>query len=190
MTDPDRESYEAARRLLKKRNYREAFVAYEALARAGDPRCQVFLGWMHHEGLGTAKDPNQALVWFSSAANLGSSEAAFYCGKTELSRRNYDRALDWFRKGGANQYGPALLWLGLVHIRGLGTKIDLDKGIRYLKEAASTGNFPAKRELAVLMMKGKLGASRVLPGVILFAGAVFSALVSAVLDGQSDKLMG
>jgi TPR repeat protein len=121
---------------------------------------------------------------------LGSKEGAFYCGKSAFAAGHYKEALDWFHRAAAQEYGPALLWLGLAHARGLGVNIDLERGTKYLERAAATGNFPARRELAVLMIKGKLGVPKILMGLVLFPYAVIAAIVSGISEGHSHKLMG
>jgi uncharacterized protein len=184
------EPYRAARELLDQKKYVEAFALYEKLARDGDPQCQITVGWMCHEGRGTAKDRGRAVDWFRQAATLGSKEGAFYCGKSALGLQQYDEALGWFQKAAAKEYGPALLWLGLAYVRGLGVEADFKKGIKYLERASATGNFPAQRELALLMIRGNMGMPRVLVGVALFVSAVVAAIISSMTSGHTDKLMG
>jgi TPR repeat protein len=190
MNEHEAKPYERAQRLLDEKRYSEALVIYERLASAGDPRCQVALGWLYYEGLGVTRDPEKALSLFQSAANLGLREGAFYCGRCFLQMSEYDEALKWFRASAAQNFGPALLWLGLAHVRGLGVAIDFEKGVHYLERAASTGNFAAQRELSVLMMKGKLGAWRIPLGLIRLVSAVTVAILVGIAKGHSDRLMG
>ena len=124
------EPYRIAQRLLDEKKYVAAFALYEDLAKSGDPRCQVILGWMYHEGLGIQQDKEKALSWFKGAASLGSKEGAFYSGKSMLALGHHQEALGWFHKAATQEYGPALLWLGLAHVRGLGVNVDLDKGAK------------------------------------------------------------
>lgn len=182
--------YQTARRLFSEKKFAAAFAVYEELAKLGDPQCQVFLGWMYSEGLGALQDRQEALAWFRRAASLGSKEGAFYCGKSALASRNYSEALDWFRKAAVQEYGPALLWLGLAHVRGLGVDVDQRKGVAFLERASSTGNFPARRELAVLMIKGHLGIVRIPEGIVRFVYAVCAAIVSGIFRRSTDELIG
>ncbi|MBI5909200.1 MAG: sel1 repeat family protein [Betaproteobacteria bacterium] len=185
-----KEPYRTAQELLNQKQFAEAFAAYEVLAKGGDARCQVQVGWMYNEGLGVEKNKEQALIWFQGAANLGSKEGAFYCGKSALACRDYESALRWFHQAGVQEYGPALLWLGLAHVRGWGTNLDLEKGVKYLERASKTGNFPARRELAILMISGKLGIAKILVGLIFFPYAVIAAVIDGLSRGHSDKLIG
>lgn len=184
------EPYRTAHELLNQRRYAEALAIYEDLARAGDPQCQVFLGWMYHEGLGVTKDAEKALGWFERAASLGSKEGAFYCGRAAASLGRYEEAIKWFHAAARQEYGPALLWLGLVHVRGLGTTADLEKGIGYLRRAVKVGSFLAQRELALLMIRGKLGISKIPLGLALLPYSVIAGIAAAVWRGPSDQLIG
>lgn len=184
-----REPYSFARDLLNRRKFSEAFSIYRDLAAAGDPRCNVFLGWMYDQGVGVQKDSAKAFECFRSAALLGYKEGQFYCGRHAASLGKYGEALEWFGKAAAQQYGPALLWLGVMHLEGNGVVADLEKAVRYLRQAAETGNFLARRTLAVLMVKGKLGISQIPKGLILFPVAVIAAIWDAIRMGYTDRLI-
>jgi len=145
---------------------------------------------MYYEGLGVEKNEEQALLLFKGAAQLGSKVAAFYCGKHALIHERYEEAIQWFHESARQEFGPSLLWLGLVHIRALGVREDLRKGVEYLERAAAAGNFLARRELALLMIRGKLGLAKVPFGILLFVYASAVALVDGISKGHSDKLMG
>jgi TPR repeat protein len=189
-TAQSEELYQKAKLLLRRRRYGEALALYDALGDAGDPRCKVVSGWMHFEGLGTRRDPDRAAMLFNAAAAVGSREGAFYCGKLAITQKSYGEALTWFSKAAAHEYSPALLWLGLLHIRGLGVPVDVPKGLRYLERSARLGNYPARRELAVRMIKGHLGLVRIPAGLFLFVYAVASAMISGLTKGDSEELMG
>jgi uncharacterized protein len=182
--------YRNAERLFSEKRYADAFRIYQELARTGDINSQIFVGWMYHEGLGTEKSETEALRWFAGAANLGSKAGAFYCAKSAIAGRQYDEAQKWLQESAKQEYGPALLWLGLIHIRGMGVPIDFQKGVGYLQRAAATGNFPAKREMALLMMRGRLGISRIPLGFLLLPYSLLVALIDGVTRGNSDRLMG
>src|SRR3990167_2513064 len=188
------EPYDRARALLKANKLAEAFAAYEDLARAGDVQCQIYVGWMLHEGQGVPRDKERALGWFERAATLGSKEGAFYCGRSAFGRNDHTQGLRWFHQAATQEYGPALLWLGLAHVRGLGVAVDRPKGIRYLERAAATGNFFARRELALMMIRGEFGIARILVGLAMFpwwiAVAIADGLGRSALYSHSHRVMG
>jgi len=47
------------------------YQAQLALAQKGDPRAQYFLGEMYEQGLGTKQNTEEALKWYSTAAERG-----------------------------------------------------------------------------------------------------------------------
>ena len=190
VTPDDYERYEKAHRLRNSGKHAEAYAMYAELAREGDPNCQVFVGWMTYAGQWVRKDETLGLEWFGKAASLGSAAGAFYCGRHAVKMKNYPEALRFFYQAAEKQYSPALLWLGLAHTRGYGVPINQEKGIAYLRLAAEAGNFPARRELAVMMIKGQLGVANIVLGLLLFPYYVGAALVDGWSKGYSEKLMG
>ena len=190
VTSAKNERYETARRLFDIGKPSEAYPLYQQLALEGDPNCQVFVGWMAYSGHGTSKDEKLGLEWFTKAAATGSAPGAFYCGRHAARIKNYAEALRFFYQAAQKEYSPALLWLGLAHIRGYGVPVNLEKGISYLRRSADAGNFLARRELAVIMIRGKLGIANVAAGLLLLPYYVIAALIDGLSKGYSDKLMG
>ena len=193
VTAADRARYEKAAELYERTDFAQAYPIYEQLAREGDPNCQVMVGLMLYGGNGVLKDEALALEWFRKAASLGSAKGAFYYGRAAAIAKNYPEALRFFNQAAQKDYSPAILWLGLVHIRGYGVPVDLAKGLTCLRRAAALGNFYAQRELAVLMIKGKLGLANVAAGLVLFPYYFVSAAVEAIVKGpkgHSEKFTG
>lgn len=186
----DDERYENARRLLNHGQYVEALKIYRSLAEAGDPQCQVVVGWMYFEGRGIPKDIDKALDWFGKAASLGSKEGAYYSGMAFLVLDRHEEAISRFQAAARQEYGPALLWLGISYVRGLGVTADFGKGVNYLRRAENTGNRLAKRELALLMAKGKFGISKIPVGLVLLPFSIVTAIVDVILKGHSERLVG
>jgi uncharacterized protein len=186
----DRELYVTAKKLFAQRRVAEAFAIYEQLARAGDSHCQVFVGWMYHQGVGITKDDVKAEEWFARAATLGSKEGQFYCGRFALLSGDYERAREWFHKAATKEYGPALLWLGLIFVRGLGVTADTDRGVAYLERAAHAGNFLALRELGLLTVRGRLGIWKIPLGLVMVLYAVIGGIVTALINRDPEKVTG
>lgn len=184
------DAYRTARLLMEEKRFTEAYELYLQLGNQGDPSAQVHLGWMHQEGVGVPRDKNLARKWFLQAATLGSVPAAFYCGRAAVADQDWPEAIKWFREAGQREYGPALLWCGLLFIRGYGVPVDLEKGIAYLKRGAFAGNFYARRELAKLMIQGKLGLNNIPLGFALFARSAVIAAVQYLTGPHDDKLIG
>lgn len=179
-----------AQALLEQKRYAEAIKIYEDRANAGDSHSQAFLGWMYFEGSGVAKDVERAFAWFNRAASLGSKEGAFYAGRAAMSLGRYDEAIKSFQAAARQEYGPALLWLGLIYTRGLGVGVDFDKGVEYLRRSEKTGNRFAQREIALLMLRGKFGVSKVPLGLLLLPFAIIAGVVRTIAKGPSDQVIG
>ena len=185
----DRARYEDARRLMDANRPSEALQIYEALAREGDPNCQVFVGWMFYSGHGTKTDKELGLEWFGKAAVLGSAAGAFYCGRHAAKVGKYEEALRYFHQAAAKQYSPALFWLGLCHTRGYGVEKSEEKAVGYYKRAAAGGNLFARRALAVMMIKGKFGPLQIPLGLVLFPAYVVAAIVDGATKGYTERLI-
>ena len=182
------ELYQRAQRFLKQKQFAEALAIYEDLAQAGDTQCQTYLGWVYHEGFGVEKDEQKGREWFLQAATLGAKVGEFYCGRVALSSGRYEEALSWFQKAAAQEYSPALLWLGLMYVRGLGVDTDLELGVKYLRCAANAGNFFALRTLGLLMIRGKLGTWKIPLGFLIVPYAVIAGIIVAVLDKNPERV--
>ena len=181
---------EKAQVLLDQKRYAEAMRIYEEHANAGNTHAQVCLGWMYFEGTGVAKDIEKALHWFERAASLGSREGAFYAGRAAMSLGRYADAINSFQVGARQDYGPALLWLGLAYTRGLGVPVDLAKGTEYLRRAESTGNHFAQREIALLMLRGKYGLAKVPLGLLFLPYAIIAGMLTALVKGPNEQMTG
>lgn len=67
--------FEAALSDLKRKRYRDALGAFEALARKGHREAQFYAGSMYRLGQGGAADPARAAQWFRKAAEAGHGRA-------------------------------------------------------------------------------------------------------------------
>jgi TPR repeat protein len=184
------DAYRVAQALMGEQRFAEAFKIYLSLASDGEPSAQVYVGWMYHKGLGTPRDSEQALSWFQRAASLGSAAGAFYCGRAAGTRDAWHEAIKWFKQAAQNDYGPALLWLGLVFLKGYGVPIDVSKAVTYLERAASTGNYYARRELALMMISAKLGLAKIPAGLVLLLTSALTAAMQYLTGQRDDKLIG
>jgi len=183
------EQYVEAKRLFNSQRFEEARAIYADLAASGDVRSQVFLGWMYLRGTGAARDLQAAAQYFEAAANLGSKEGAFYLGRLYAQDHHYSEARKWFERASASEYGPALFWLGHIYQRGLGTDTDLNRAAHYYERAARQGNLFARRNLAVLMIRGAFGYLKIPVGLVLFPYFAIVATCDAIVHGYTDKLI-
>ncbi|MEA3412103.1 MAG: tetratricopeptide repeat protein [Pseudomonadota bacterium] len=60
--------------------YATARALLRDAARDGSERAQIGIGWLHQQGLGGDRDPQEALRWYRRAAESGSPEAQYQVG--------------------------------------------------------------------------------------------------------------
>ena len=175
--------------LMKEKRFRKAHEVYLHLANQGDPYAQLYVGWMNLEGVGVPRDKKLAYQWFTQAASLGSAPAAFYCGRAALRDSEWAEAIRWFQHAIEKEYGPALLWMGLIFIRGYGVPIDRAKGVAYLKRGAATGNYYARGQLALQMIRGSLGVKQIPSGLLLLVCSVAAAIAQHIKEPRDERLL-
>lgn len=185
-----RDQYETASSLLKADKHGEAFRIYRALADSGirDPQLFYQLGWMSRKGLGTAADAGQAERWFSGAAELGSAPGQFTMAVLLVERGDYDSARAWLEQAAAQGYTPAIYHLGRMYELGRWGPLDKAKAIRHFEEAARRGHVWAERQLAVSLLRGAQGISRIPEGAKRFIVVIVKAWRLRARDPDSEYL--
>ena len=144
---------------------RQAFAAELAQlmprVMAHDPAALIRAGVIARDGLTGRRDPGQAAIWFSEAAERGSGQAGYYVGRLyELGqgvRLDYRRAAEWYRlaaKLGNN--ADAQFALGELYFKGRGVANDYKEAIDWYRKAAEGGNPGAQALVGSLFEKGGL----------------------------------
>lgn len=127
------------------------------------------LGVAYFEGTGVKPDPQKALDYLSSAANLGSNSAAY-----ELYRLLNDHSSPVFsevhpvallRRAATSGMSQAMAALSDAYSCGIGVERNATVGIRWMERAAAAGNRPsliavAQRLLALGTDEGRSGYFR------------------------------
>ena len=70
-------SYEDAAAQFSAKKYTDARKSAEALAKTGDARAMAMLGAIYQNGLGTTPNEDEAIRWYSAAADKDQREAQF-----------------------------------------------------------------------------------------------------------------
>jgi len=169
-------------------DFQSAYDKYLKLAEEGHGDSQVFVGWMLEKGIGIAKSSESAKKWFKRAAELGSNLGAYYYAIYLIKNNKQEEAFKWITKAALNGDTPSIFRLGYMYVHGKGIRADLEKGLYYLELAANQGHIYAKRELAVLDMKGGRGFIKRLLGPFNFLYVLFLGFVTAIRDQYSDNL--
>jgi uncharacterized protein len=130
------------------KNFNAGLAAYEANnlplayqkfllgAKEGHLPSQYNIALMYENGIGIKKNEKEALVWYTKAANAGSSAAQFNLGVLYENGRgtpvNFANANKWYRKAAVQNDGLAIGNLGMLYIRGDGVKVNKTAGVALL----------------------------------------------------------
>lgn len=105
--------------------------------------CQTFLGWTYYQ----KNDLATATTWFLRAAKAGDAEAQFGLGSIYFVQRDFSSAVRCYEAAAGDGYSRAFYLLGYLCEHGLGAPRDIEKAVRYNKQAAAAGYIVAERAL-------------------------------------------
>ncbi len=127
-------------------------------AQAGDANSQYTLGVMYHVGRNVGQDYNEAIKWFSKAAEQGNAKAQYELGQMyengQSVVQNYSLAFEWYAKSSIQSYAKAQYCLGRFYKDGIGTGRDYNQALSWFTMAAGQGMNEAQFELGVMYFKG------------------------------------
>ena len=110
-------------------DYASALTLFRPLAESGALAAQLYLGWMHEQGYGTAKDEVEATHWIRLAASQGYPRAQNSLGARHERGLGVDRdpaaAALWYRR--AAEQGDAQAQANLARLQGI---LDCRVGLR------------------------------------------------------------
>lgn len=128
-------------------------------ANQGDKVAQCNLGLCYQQGVGTAKDMQQAIFWMEKSANQDYALAQFSLGTFYIELQNYEQALFWLTKASNQYYGPADYQIGVMYANGWGVEKDNNKVYYWLTKAAMHGDKEAKTILDGISLEKKQGSN-------------------------------
>ncbi len=128
-------------------------------AESGVAEAMIYKGFYHANGIGNNKNPEVADAWFDKGRKkllepeniqrttglymLGLSSKAGYGTPTD-----YAEALEWFKKAGYANYGPAQNEAGLMYQYGRGTDKSESDAFKWFGQSAQNGFAPGQNNLA------------------------------------------
>src|SRR5262249_22327360 len=183
-------AYERASALYWQGEHAQAFASLLALAETGCAKAQVNVGWMYSEGIGTPRNIDAALMWYENAAKLESPEGMYYCGRLRTVLGKHDESIKWYEDAARLNYSPAIYRLGYACETGLGVPRDLERARVYYERASFMGHVFARRQLALLLMRGEFGALSMFRAPFLFMSALFNMVRKARKRPYADELKG
>ena len=148
---------------LHRRDYQEALVGFEALARANDPIAESYLGNMSANGQGVEKSDIEAVRWFRLSAEQGLAAGQMNLGGVYASGRGVPKsdaeALKWYRQAADHGDAHAQFNVGLIYDKGRGVAKSETEAVKYYQLAAAQGLADAQHNLGVMYENGR-GAPR------------------------------
>ena len=109
-------------------DYAKAQEELKPLLEQHDSRAEYAMGVLYENGFGVAKDPQQAVVWYTKAAEQGNSDAQFNLGAMNEHGLgipvNYAEAARWYRPSAEAGDIDALSNLGVLYQNGQGVPQD------------------------------------------------------------------
>ncbi len=133
------------------RNVEKGMRNVERAAEMGLATAQATLGMIYFTGIGSPRDPGEAIKWCSLAARQKLPLGMFYLGMAysagEGIARNNDFANRWIRAAADKGLGMAQLTLGMKLALGDGIERNLDHGVQWLRQAANGGSAEAALQL-------------------------------------------
>ncbi len=131
---------------LNKKNYHEARILFLSISDE-NLKAQYYLGAIYRMGLGVIDDQKEAFDWFLKAAKKGHNESQYLVGcayiewesyhlkETELVINDYDR----LQKQSDNDLSIWQDFYPYYKLRGVGVEPNNDKGVMWIKRAATKG---------------------------------------------------
>ena len=120
----------------------------------GDAEAQAMMGTLYREGVQLRQSEANALEWFQRAADQGSPEGQYQVGREYWFpnktcnchlNRFYKPAFSWYRKAAEQGHAEALLNLGIMQYKGLGTMKNANEALLKLHLAEMGGALQAKK---------------------------------------------
>lgn len=128
--------FEAALKAAEVNNMPLTYKEFLAAANEGHVFAQYNVGLMYEQGLGTTKNPKEAVYWYNESALQGNSAAQFnlgVCFENGIGRSvDFHKANEWYRKASVQGDGLAVGNLGMLYIRGQGVKENKVAGVALL----------------------------------------------------------
>lgn len=129
-----------------------------------NPDAILKLGHQYAFGDGVEKDAKKAFDYYMKAAKYGSDAAMTEIGlsylKGEVIEQNNVKAFEWFSK---SEDGTSCYYLSQCYFNGIGTTVDMEKGVFFLEKAVDKGcmnTSEARKQLIDLYADGYGGANR------------------------------
>ena len=165
-TEPDLDALRTAHGQLKTDPER-AIKALEGLAARGSRMSMWYLVHAFICSSNIPRDLVRSRHWYQQAAGGGDVLFLHWVGRVSFDLEDWDAAIAAFSEASARDYPPSQYWLGSMYRDGKGVPTDIDKTKALYEQATAAGHLFAKRDLAVLYMRGKFWVAKISRGIAL-----------------------
>lgn len=143
-----------------KPDYKKALYWYEMAAEHGSEVACYMAFVQYVEGMGTRRNLDKAQKWAQKLVEMDKEEGYLLLGtlydEGAGSRRHYAKAAQYYAKADAGHSDIGGKYrLGMFYLEGKGVKVDREKGLRYLEEAADSKDNHAAFQLGMMYYEGK-----------------------------------
>jgi len=166
---------------------KESLDIYLPYAESGHEDSQVFVGWLYSKGCkNVEQDLKQAKRWLEPAAESGNVDAIYLLGIVYSMAGNHHQAISKLNSAAELGYSAAYYQLGKIYFTGIHTERNNRLAYDYFNSASKLGHIFAKREVALMNIKGYKGISGIPIGLFLFVASIFTGIYSAIKDPYGD----
>ena len=150
-------NYQDGKRAYLQGDYATALKKFEPLAESGHAESQHYLGVIHEQGRGVAKDPKAAIKWYLKAAEHGHTEAQRALGLmyTYGSEQDDMEAIKWYTEAAECGDPTAHCRLGDMYAAGRGVEKNDTEVVKWYTKAAERGRTDAMNSLGDMYAKGR-----------------------------------
>lgn len=130
----------------------------KVLAESGDPAAQTQLARCYRNGLGVPENREEALKWYTKAANQSYAPAQTSLGT--LYRYGWGvpqdahKAIEWYTKAANQNYARAETNLGAMYLLGQGIEQDSSAAFKWYSKAANRNYARAQAALGRMYYRG------------------------------------
>jgi TPR repeat protein len=157
-----------------------AYKEFLASAKEGHADSQFNVALMYEQGIGVAKNLEEAVVWYRKSALQGNSAAQFNLGvlyENGLGTKiDFAKANEWYRKASVQGDALAIGNLGMLYLRGQGVKENKVAGLALLLVSATRDSSPENHA------KRNISSTRGLNTEMIVAAQKLSAEMSSASD--------
>jgi TPR repeat protein len=167
--EPDLERLERLNKTLDQ-SPAEAVPELEELVAQGSAVGALYLGSYYlAERKDKLSDEAKAAFWYEKAHVRGIGQASYMLGRLRYRKKDFNGAFEVFRVGADRLYLPAMYRTAKMYQDGEGVPADFAECVRLLQLAEAEGHIFSRRDLAGLMVAGKLGPAAIPRGVAMLA---------------------